>query len=149
MTALDITRLKALPGPEFLRQIVDAFYALPGNIVGGVLHIVLDDFNLETHHVQWCRQEAEKVDDKDAIFLADLLLLYSQKERFDILAPDYITEDDPNDQLDDVLPLPADSLRDIVFDGPDDPHAPARIDATYPLDDAGRQWSSNEGGKPE
>lgn len=74
------------PSEHFLRMMVAAFYELPGNICGGNLHIVLDDDNLEDEHVKWCRAEAEKANDQDAMFMADVLLLYTEDERFEILA---------------------------------------------------------------
>lgn len=34
--------------------LVNAYYAKPGNSVGGNLHIVLDDCNVEDGHVEFC-----------------------------------------------------------------------------------------------
>lgn len=82
------------PTPEFLKLMVAAFYELPGNCVGGKLHIVLDDDNFEDEHVRWCREEAEKAGDVDAMFMADVLLLYTEEEREEILGyprfPEYV-----------------------------------------------------------
>jgi hypothetical protein len=81
------------PTEEFLKLMVTAFYELPGNTCGGCLHIVLDDGNLEDHHVQWCKEYATKENDTDAMFMADVLLLYTEEEREKILSygdfPDY------------------------------------------------------------
>ncbi|TCG09342.1 hypothetical protein BZM27_05945 [Paraburkholderia steynii] len=73
------------PSEHFLRMMVAAFYELPGNCVGGCLRIVLDDDNLEDHHVRWCREEAQKRNDQDAMFMCDVLMLYTEDERFEIL----------------------------------------------------------------
>lgn len=82
------------PSEHLLRLLVAAFYELPGNCVGGCLHIVLDDDNFEDEHVRWCRAEAEKRNDQDAMFMADVLLLYTEDEREEILAyprfPEYV-----------------------------------------------------------
>lgn len=85
------------PSEHLLRLMVAAFYELPGNCVGGCLHIVLDDGNLEDHHVRWCRDEAKKRNDQDAMFMADVLLLYSEDERFEILATRDIPPYDADD----------------------------------------------------
>jgi len=81
------------PSELLLNAMIDAFYAKPGNICGGILHIVLDDENYETHHVEWCREEAVSANDQDAIFIADVLLLYTEEERAVVLH----VEGDPED----------------------------------------------------
>lgn len=54
--------------------LIDAFYEKPGNEAGGVLHIVTDDYNLETHHIEWSRAEAVARGDADAVAICDALL---------------------------------------------------------------------------
>lgn len=73
------------PSIAFMRGIISAFYALDGNITGGKLHIVLDDGNAETHHVEWCLQQATQAGKADAMFLAELLLQFTEDERAEIL----------------------------------------------------------------
>jgi hypothetical protein len=73
------------PTGEYLRKLIIGFYELPGNISGGKLHIVLDDDNWETHHVEWCLNEAIEAGDTDAIFMANVLLLFTEDEREKIL----------------------------------------------------------------
>lgn len=34
------------------------WYQLPGNDVGGALHVVLDDMNIEDRNLAWCRTES-------------------------------------------------------------------------------------------
>jgi hypothetical protein len=50
-------------------------------IVGGHLHIVLDDGNVEDSNVQFCLQEAIKDHCATCIRLAELLLLMSKTQR--------------------------------------------------------------------
>lgn len=64
-------------GETTIARQVAAFYALPGNDCGGVLHIVTDDDNIETHHVQWCLDEASAAGDIAGRALALRLLAAS------------------------------------------------------------------------
>jgi hypothetical protein len=48
---------------------------------GGNLHIVLDDGNLETEHVEWCLREATKRGDAPGTALAELLLRATLTQR--------------------------------------------------------------------
>jgi hypothetical protein len=66
--------------PEVL-PLVKAFYAKPGNGVGGKLHVVLEDRNVETSHVQFCLDAAKEAGDEDAVALAELLLRMSTTQR--------------------------------------------------------------------
>ena len=60
---------------------VKAYYAKPGNEVGGCLHIVLDDGNIEDSHIEFCRNSARKHNDNDGIVLAELLLQMNYTQR--------------------------------------------------------------------
>lgn len=73
------------PSHAFMRGIIEAFYQQPGNGAGGSLHIVLDDLNVEDSHVDWCREYAAKNGDHDGVFLAELLLQYTDDEREGII----------------------------------------------------------------
>ena len=66
--------------PEVI-PIVKAYYAKPGNGVGGALHIVLDDENVEDEHIEYCKQYAAEIGDTDGIALAELLLRMSKSQR--------------------------------------------------------------------
>ena len=57
------------------------YYAKPGNSVGGSLHIVLDDENIEDVHVEFCRDQAREKGDDDGVRLAEMLLLMSKTQR--------------------------------------------------------------------
>lgn len=35
-------------------DLIRKVYLLPGGEAGGPLHIVLDDYNVEKHHIKWC-----------------------------------------------------------------------------------------------
>jgi len=41
-------------------ELIKQLYSLDGGSSGGYGHIVFDDGNVETHHVQFCIKEAEK-----------------------------------------------------------------------------------------
>lgn len=73
------------PTIAFMRGIIGAFYELPGNTCGGSLHIVLDDFNTEDEHVEWCRNHAQEKGDVDGVYLAELLQKFTEQERNEIL----------------------------------------------------------------
>ena len=66
--------------PEVL-SIVKAYYSKPNNGVGGSLHIVLEDGNIETHHIEFCKENARKNNDLDGVALAELLLKMSYTQR--------------------------------------------------------------------
>lgn len=66
--------------PEVL-PLVWAYYAKEGNGTGGSLHIVLEDENIEDHHVRFCLQWARDHNDPDGIALAELLLRMSHTQR--------------------------------------------------------------------
>ena len=66
--------------PEALK-IAQEYYAKPSNNVGGSLHIVLEDGNIETSSVEFCRSVAIENDDIDGVALADLLLKMSKTQR--------------------------------------------------------------------
>jgi len=57
------------------------YYKLPGNGCGGSLHIVLDDGNLETEHVQFSLDWAEEHNDPKGIELAKALLELTEDQR--------------------------------------------------------------------
>lgn len=59
----------------------NAFYAIAGNGVGGNLHIVLDDYNLENSHVRSCIEQARDCGDLAGEMLGWLLLGASKSQR--------------------------------------------------------------------
>lgn len=48
---------------------------------GGILHIVLDDGNLEDGHMRWCLERARLKGDIEAGFLAMLVMALSPSQR--------------------------------------------------------------------
>ena len=66
--------------PEVL-PIMHAYRDKPGNNVGGSLHSVLEDGNVDAASVRSCRERAEQNGDADGVALADLLLQMSQTQR--------------------------------------------------------------------
>lgn len=65
--------------PE-VRPMVSA-YRKAGNHVGGSLHIVLDDGNVDDDSVRWCAQYARDNGDKDGEVIAEVLLMMSKTQR--------------------------------------------------------------------
>lgn len=61
-----------------VRPLIDRYYALPNNLAGGELHVVLDGHNIKRHHIVWCRDRAELPETRA---LADVLLLLSNSQR--------------------------------------------------------------------
>lgn len=85
MTADEITAAcKALcahgtkPSLTDVRPLIDAYYALPDNSVGGELHCVLDDGNYERRFIRGCIARAEKVETR---WLGHVLLMLSNSQR--------------------------------------------------------------------
>jgi hypothetical protein len=66
--------------PEVI-GIVRDYYAKPGNIVGGSLHLVLEDGNIDDESVRFCLQWAIDKDDQDGIRLAGMLLTMTKTQR--------------------------------------------------------------------
>lgn len=63
-----------------------SYYAKDGNGVGGSLHIVLDDGNLDAMNVTYCLEWARKHDDRDGEALALLLSDMTQTQRAKVYA---------------------------------------------------------------
>ena len=55
-----------------------------GNLVGGNLHIVLSDGNVEAGHVQFCLDEAQRQDDHVGVALAKCLAELSEAQRQEV-----------------------------------------------------------------
>ena len=66
--------------PEVL-ALVRAYYAKPGNGVGGSLHIVLDDHNVKDSDIAWCRDRAQAAGDEDGVKIAELMLQMTPSQR--------------------------------------------------------------------
>jgi len=68
---------------EVLPQ-VWAYRDIPGNSVGGSLHIVLDDGNASDSDVKFCIDHAEKKNDSEGARIGRLLLRMSRTQRLKI-----------------------------------------------------------------
>lgn len=66
--------------PEVL-PFIQEYYRKPENCVGGNLHIVLEDSNVEDIHVKYCLKQAKAEHDKDGVRIAELLLQMSKTQR--------------------------------------------------------------------
>jgi hypothetical protein len=61
--------------------LIEAYYRKPGNSVGGNLHVVLDDTNLDNGCIESCLQCAVDRNDADGATLAAMLLQMTQTQR--------------------------------------------------------------------
>jgi len=64
--------------------LVRAYYGKPENNVGGNLHLVLDDVNVEDQHVSFCLEVAKERNDDDGVRIAELLLRMSKTQRYKV-----------------------------------------------------------------
>lgn len=64
--------------PEMVERFA-AYYVL--NPAWGSLHIVLDDWNIEHGHVEWCIGYAERSGDDEGAALARILLSLTKSQR--------------------------------------------------------------------
>lgn len=84
MTFWEAMEAIPLTGKPTVRQVlpaVNAFMRLPGNEVGGNLHIVLYQPNFDDASVQFCRIWADVVGDSAGVALAQVLLRMSRTQR--------------------------------------------------------------------
>lgn len=65
-----------------LFKLIDAVYAQPHGGAGGKLHIVVDDGNVEAHHIHWCLDQEEITAIEREC--AEALLELSEEDRFDV-----------------------------------------------------------------
>jgi len=70
--------------PEVL-PLFETYYAKPGNSVGGSLHIVLDDANIQDVYVKYCIELAKEQNDEDGVRLGNILLTMSKTQRLKLL----------------------------------------------------------------
>ncbi len=60
---------------------VQEYYSLPGNGVGGNLHIVLDDFNIRDSDLAHCRKQSQERSDWLGLKIIDFLSRFNELER--------------------------------------------------------------------
>jgi len=66
---------------DLLIQECKKYYSKSENCVGGSLHIVLDDENIEDGHIEWCKNYAKEKGDNEGVALAELLLKATMEQR--------------------------------------------------------------------
>jgi hypothetical protein len=69
------------PKVPFVSAMVRKFYDQPGNEAGGLLHVVLDDGNLEDSHIDYARDRALDACDYRAWLIATCLLQMTPTQR--------------------------------------------------------------------
>lgn len=61
--------------------LIRAYYAKPGNSMGGAFHIILEDDNTEHRWAVSCLQDARELGDPDGIEIGELLVRMSRSQR--------------------------------------------------------------------
>lgn len=64
-----------------VQKLAELYYKLPGNDTGGILHVVLDDGNLEDDHIRSCMENAVADGDYIAYNIGTLLLHMPEWQR--------------------------------------------------------------------
>lgn len=66
--------------PE-VAKLLEAYYAKPGNGVGGSLHIATEDGNIADGDLEFCLRYAEERNDVDGMHIAGLMLQMTPTQR--------------------------------------------------------------------
>lgn len=66
--------------PDVIDQI-RAYYRLPGNEAGGIVHIVLEDGNIAQKDADWCLEQALDHGDENDIEIARIVAGLSRTQR--------------------------------------------------------------------
>lgn len=64
----------------FIGSLVKYYYEDLEQKGGGLLHVVLDDGNIDRDSIWYCRQECEKAKDGFGLFLCDVLVEFTEEE---------------------------------------------------------------------
>lgn len=67
-----------------IHDLLEIYVHDQGNITGGYLHVVLDDMNTETNHVEFCYKECLIANEIVGLKIAEILLKCSEQERINI-----------------------------------------------------------------
>lgn len=81
---MEMKEQRATPGRPTIPEVVallKVYCAKPGNGVGGALHIVLDDGNIDDRHVLWCKAHATEIGDQDGAVIAEKLVSMTKTQR--------------------------------------------------------------------
>lgn len=76
-----MTIVQGKPTIPDIVPLIEMYYTLPGNQVGGSLHIVLDDGNIERQHVEFCKKYALEQHDYVGAAIANMMLRMSLTQR--------------------------------------------------------------------
>ncbi len=72
---------KDRPQTPQVKALVDAYYALPGNEVGGNCHVVLEDKNLDTGSILWDLKYCEEQGDVAGAEIMRAMLQMTRTQR--------------------------------------------------------------------
>lgn len=78
-----VAKLEAAPRPlteDVIDDLIKAWYAIEDNVVGGSLHVVLDDGNWKREHVEFCRGWAKERGDAPGEAFATALLTLTDEQ---------------------------------------------------------------------
>lgn len=78
---------------ETIREYIGCLYSLEDCCTGGLLHILLDDNNIEDHHIEWCLKQCEEHPEQEEseigkLICKEYLKLSMQQRR--LLCHDYL-----------------------------------------------------------
>lgn len=88
------------PRSDQVRRLIEEYYRLPGNSVGGKCHVVLDDNNTDNDSVEFCLGQCEEAGDHlGARIMGMMLLMTGTQRRKAIGTADTRSRPDPHDDL--------------------------------------------------
>jgi hypothetical protein len=70
---------------SYIKTLIGFYYEELENIVGGNLHVVLDDNNFEDDYIYHALERCKETDDTFGIFLCLILLQFTEEERQKII----------------------------------------------------------------
>lgn len=78
----DMARTYDVPTVEKMAEWIEWWYTFPDHGAGGNLHIVLDDENVEDHHLTWTRGYCDERGDQTGSNLCLLLRRMTEDDRY-------------------------------------------------------------------
>lgn len=64
-----------------IKDLIEYYQGLPNKEVGGYLHIILSDGNIEDCNIEFCSNECQKYGDTLGELICDLLYYFTEEER--------------------------------------------------------------------
>lgn len=76
-----------------LDDMIARYYAKDGNGVGGNLHVILDDGNVNNEHIDFCRKQCARNGDVDGLAILDVIAAMPEEDRRAAIGFDYDVPD--------------------------------------------------------